>query len=438
MGKWVIAGILIVVLLIVCAGIATLGYFAYHAARYGNASLAGFPGVSAEADSEKRFKVSGAATLSVENACGEVAITVGEPDKIIISAHKVAFGSSSDAAQNELKAMKVDVSQNGNEISVKFKRDASFAQNANNRVDFNITVPKETRVTADTGSGDITLHGTQGRAELESDFGNVSASLVSGDLKLSSSNGKVNATDIAAGGGIVDLSSSFGAISLRKAMAGEVKVSTSNGFVELDNVEAERDIKLNSSYGNVDYEIGRADRLMVETNNGKVTLENLTIKSVVSAKSDYGSVDLYQVIAGAYDVESNNGPVFIDGAGGNVKGHSDYGNVEVIHGKNATIDLTSNNGATKYTGSLGDGPHVLSSSYGSIELTIPSDTALSIDLKTDYGKVKSDLPVTLSGDLDNSHWVGTINRGGAKLTVTTGNGDIRINALNVIEVEKSK
>jgi DUF4097 and DUF4098 domain-containing protein YvlB len=208
--------------------------------------------------------------------------------------------------------------------------------------------------------------------------------------------------------------------------------------VELENVEAERDVKLNSSFGNVDYESGRADRLMVETNNGKVTLENLAVKGGVNAGSDYGAVNLYQVNASTYDVESNNGPVFIDGAGGKIIGHSDFGNVEVIHGNHATIDLTSNNGAAKYTGSLGEGPHILSSSYGSIELTIPSDVSLSIDLKTGYGKVKSDLPVTLNGDLENSHWIGTINHGGAKLTATTGNGDIRINALNAIELEKSK
>jgi hypothetical protein len=51
-------------------------------------------------------------------------------------------------------------------------------------------------------------------------------------------------------------------------------------------------------------------------------------------------------------------------------------------------------------------------------------------LKTDFGKVKCDLPITLSGSLNEKHWIGAINGGGESLDASTSNGDIRVEILN--------
>jgi hypothetical protein len=58
-----------------------------------------------------------------------------------------------------------------------------------------------------------------------------------------------------------------------------------------------------------------------------------------------------------------------------------------------------------------------------------------VDLSTEFGKIKSDLPITVtltetSGSNSNQDQiVGTINGGGDQLTVTTNNGSITIEAL---------
>jgi DUF4097 and DUF4098 domain-containing protein YvlB len=80
---------------------------------------------------------------------------------------------------------------------------------------------------------------------------------------------------------------------------------------------------------------------------------------------------------------------------------------------------------------LGDGPHTIKSDFGSIEIIIPADSKLNVDLKTDFGGISSEIPltVTLDGSTDKNHQVGTMNGGGDQLTVTAKSGDISIKAL---------
>jgi hypothetical protein len=53
-----------------------------------------------------------------------------------------------------------------------------------------------------------------------------------------------------------------------------------------------------------------------------------------------------------------------------------------------------------------------------------------VDLKTDFGSIKSDLPITVtlneSSGSDKSQIVGAINGGGGQLTVQTNSGNIKI------------
>jgi DUF4097 and DUF4098 domain-containing protein YvlB len=430
MNKWIIPGILSFVLLLLCIGVAMIGFFLLRDGHYRNYNFGGHPRISAEADEEKRFTINGIAALKIENSSGKIVVTAGDTKTILVSAHKTAYGDNSGEAKDALSSLKVDMVQQGDEVSLKFKQPDTFSQNQYHKVDFTVTVPLETKVKIETGSGDISLKGTKGDADLQSSFGNISATQIKGALKLVSTNGKVEAGDITAGDGIVDLQSQFGAITLENITAGDITVSTSNGSVKLKNVEAGREVKIESNFGEIRYENGRADRVFAETDNGRVMLADLTIKGLLTAHSQFGPLNLKQVIAGETSLDTSNGAISIDGAVGKVKAHSDFGSIEVLNGKDATLDLTTQNGPVKYSGSLGTGPHTLSSSYGRIDLEIPSSSALTIDLKTDFGKVNSSLPVMLNGNLENAHWTGTINNGGAKLNATSNNGDIRISTLH--------
>jgi DUF4097 and DUF4098 domain-containing protein YvlB len=316
----------------------------------------------AEATDEKRFAVNAPAKLNVENAAGKVTVTGGSGKEIVIMIRKKGFGSTQADADSALAALKVDTTQNGDAVTVKVS-----PQNPTHQVDFTITVPEETAVTASNLFGDATLSNVKGDIDLKTN---------AGSLRLSDAQGK---------------------------------------------------IKLQSDFGEIRLEQVTADTLEIESNAGAIKLKQVTVKETVTAKTEFGNVTLDQVIAKSYDLKTNAGKIEVSGAGGSLKAAADFGSIEVTGGEKVELDLKSNSGSIRYSGSLGEGPHSVRTDFGSITLTLPKDSALNLSLKTDFGSIKSDLP--LSGSQSRTSWVGTTNGGGASLTAKTNNGSVAIEIL---------
>jgi hypothetical protein len=62
---------------------------------------------------------------------------------------------------------------------------------------------------------------------------------------------------------------------------------------------------------------------------------------------------------------------------------------------------------------------------------LPADIKLNVDLSTEFGKIKSELPIMVtvtesSSDSNADQIVGGINGGGDQLTVETNNGGVNI------------
>ena len=68
----------------------------------------------------------------------------------------------------------------------------------------------------------------------------------------------------------------------------------------------------------------------------------------------------------------------------------------------------------------------LSSGNGTITVTVPADFAGELDASTGSGKFYSDFPMTLRGRIDPQHVRATIGRGGRRLTMRSGNGDVEL------------
>ena len=115
---------------------------------------------------------------------------------------------------------------------------------------------------------------------------------------------------------------------------------------------------------------------------------------------------------------------------GSVSAISGYGDVSVTNAVDVTLSLISRSGLVSFTGSLGAGPHSVSSDYGNISLVLPPDTAADIELSTGYGTIHSAFPVTLSGNIEEDRWNGTLNGGGPRLFVHTDSGAITLDILD--------
>ena len=434
--KWLIAGILIVILLVLFTAIIYLFWQDLDQVRQSDVRWRAFSYdfVSAEADEEQHFSINDSATLDIRNDIGNITIVVGSDDEIVIKAHKTGWGSNQAKANAALEDLKIITTQDNNNVTVRVEPvDTVYIFAFRTRPDsvaFTITVPTNTMVITQSNVGDIALSETVGNANLQTEFGDVSVTNAKGSLTVDTNSGKVTVGKVQANKQTIDLKSEFGSITLEKATARDINVHSNSGELKLENVEATGDISLASEFGRIQFKSGQADMLNIEANSGAVILTDLVINKPLTAKTEFGDVTLLNVNAPSYDLKSNSGKVSLDSAHGNVTAHSEFGDIEVTNGEQVNLDLKTNSGAVEYSGSLGPGPHILDTEFGNIYLTIPNDTSLSVDLETEFGKVKSDFDITLSGEFSEKQLSGTINGGGASLTASTNSGNITISILN--------
>jgi len=394
--KWLIASILIVILVMLFVAIIYLSWQGIDQARQSGVRwrIFAYDIVSAESDEVQRFSTDGPTTLNLKNDIGNVTILAGTYNEIIIKTHKTAWSSNQADAEAALENLKVIAIQDDNNVTVRVEptdKVYMFAFRARpDSVAFTITVPANTTLLARSNFGDIAISNATGDANLKTKFGDVSVTNINGALTVDTNSGKVTVQEVQADEKLIDLRSEFGSVSLEKVTAGTINIHSNSGELKLENIEVTGDITLGS---------------------------------------EFGDITLLNVDAPSYDLKSNSGKVSLDSARGDVKVHSEFGDIKVTNGEQVTLNLQTNSGTVEYSGSLGSGPHILKTEFGNIDLAIPNDTSLSVDLNTEFGKVKSEFAITLSGEFSEKRLNGTINGGDEALTASTNSGNITISIL---------
>lgn len=432
--KWIVASTLIVILVALCG----VGLYAtWQGVKMISDSGIRFRGLNgdhtlAKATEEKSLEVSGPVSLNVENDFGNVNVKVGSDTQVNIKAEKTAWGGNDAEAQAALKDLKVVIEQDGNTIHVSVQQPTEVVIHANpgsDNVKLTITVPKQTAASLHSSVGNATLDGTTGNADVRSDFGEVVVTNITGLVQAKSSNGTVTGQGITADGALT-FSSDFGSVTLKQISGSDITVSSDNGKIELEDVQAGGLLKVHTQFGNIHISGSHGKTADIKSTNGAITLENLSTSDDITVKSDFGDLKLTGVDANGYDLNTQNGTIKLDGARNAIKAHSNFGSIEVLNAQNARLDLSSSNGAVTFSGSLGSGPHTISSDFGNIQVTLPAETAINLEMQTDFGKISSDFSITLSGTMDSKHWSGTVNGGGAKLSIKTNNGNITLQSSN--------
>jgi len=429
MKRPVVIGLLVAALLFVLAGIGAVVFFALRSADF---AVFDVPLVSATEEESKTLKVDAEkpVILSVDDDAGDVSIVGGDVEAVEVQIVKTGYGSSDARAQAALESIQYEIKQNGNTISFVYKLDGRQTREVNT-VDLVITVPTETEVEVENGFGVIDVADLKGDVNIAGDFGDVNVKNIEGALVLDNASGEIQVSNVDAGSEDVRIEADFGKIVLEKVNGKDISVTSNSGTLDLSNVRATGDLFTKSDFGNITINNGSAASVTVDSNSGTVTLTKVNIRGELAITGDFGDIELNQTLAGSYDIDSNSGAIVIDGAKGVLKAHTDFGSVDVTNGQNVTLDLRTNSGSIEFSGSLGEGPHNIQSDFGGVTLAIPSDSGLNVDLKTDFGSISSEIPltVTLSGESENNQQIGTMNGGGAELTVRTNNGPIEITAI---------
>jgi hypothetical protein len=178
----------------------------------------------------------------------------------------------------------------------------------------------------------------------------------------------------------------------------------------------------------VDYQIqvpAHADLGPINSSNGRIDITGIAGQFNLSTSN---GIITAQDVDGTVSAETSNGRVSVTGGRGTLRLGSSNGIVEVRDVRTDGIDLHTSNGHVSFTGSFAPGSkNTVNASNGSVSMTLPPDSALSVDLRSGNGSVHvNGFPVTASVENKRNAVQGVINRPDADLTVHTGNGSITL------------
>lgn len=238
-------------------------------------------------------------SLDVSNVSGNITVTGGAGDQVVIDA--VKRGKTAD----DLKALEIEVIATANRVQVRaqYPRDR---RNVNASVDFTISVPRHAIVGVRSVSGDVKLSSVDGAARAETVSGNVSASALP---QLESARTVSGDVTIDGAGSSADLSvaSVSGDVRVRSVKARSIDANSVSGSVDLQQVACER-LKANSISGNLTFDgpLARSGRYALQSHSGDVTV-------YVDAKSGF------ELTAGTFSGDITSGvelTTTVGGAGG--------------------------------------------------------------------------------------------------------------------------
>jgi DUF4097 and DUF4098 domain-containing protein YvlB len=186
--------------------------------------------------------------------------------------------------------------------------------------------------------------------------------------------------------------------------------------------------------------------LQVRTGDGNI--EVATVNGNVDVHSGDGRIRVAH-LTGRIEIEARDGAINADTLKGDLKLHTGDGSIEArnldgtcnvstgdgsvrIDGRFDGLDIRSGDGsvnARAVAGSAMTGPWSIRTGDGPVELALPKEFKANLDASTGDGHIDVDLPVTVQGKISKASVRGAMNGGGPTLSIRTGDGSIRLDAL---------
>ena len=164
----------------------------------------------------------------------------------------------------------------------------------------------------------------------------------------------------------------------------EVSIHTSNGRVELKNVE-----------GTVN----------LHTSNGRITLAD--VKGEIEAHTSNSRIEAINV-KGAVDLRTSNGKATIQESAG-------------------LFTAVTDNGSVQFDGEFESaGVNRYKTSNCSVKVRLGGEPSLKLEASTSNGSAQCSQPLVQHGLSGKNHLIGTIGAGDASLTLQTSNGSISV------------
>lgn len=265
---------------------------------------------AAENNFERMLSTGSAPAVAVFTGAGSVRVHAGAGSQVHIAAHVHGndswFGGNDDV-ESRIRQIIANppIHQDGDHIAVGDRHPASLYHNIT--IDYDLTVPHDTAIETETGSGDIELTDVGSSIRAQSGSGSVRARGVHGPATLGTGSGDVELVETAP----ADVHAQTGSGSIRlQGVAGGLHAKTGSGDIEVSGT-------LSSDW-------------ILDTGSGSVRL-NLGPQAHVSLDADTGSgrVHVTQTISMSGDLNRQHVVGIVNGGGPALRVRTGSGDVEI-------------------------------------------------------------------------------------------------------------
>jgi DUF4097 and DUF4098 domain-containing protein YvlB len=216
------------------------------------------------------YKVGASGALDLENIAGDVRVSTGRSNDILVEATKRVRHRDPEEARRLLSQLRVDATQVGSRVEVRTVFPRTSGRNLSASVDYVITVPSNAAVALKTISGDVSVANVRGEVRAESISGSVEVSATPNLALAKTVSGDVTARDITAATALT-LGTVSGSVIASALEARTLEAGTVSGNVQLTNVRAER-VQAKSVSGDIEYDsrLMRGGRYEFNSHSGNV------------------------------------------------------------------------------------------------------------------------------------------------------------------------
>jgi putative adhesin len=222
---------------------------------------------AAEGSFDRTLKVSGTVDLDVTTGSGNISVRQGGAGTVHVVGHIKAHDRwDSRDAESRVRALEANppIEQNGNMVRIGQSRDSELLRNVS--ISYEVEVPADTRLHAQTGSGNETITGISGPLHLNTGSGNITASggsevranTGSGDIRLESINGSLYAN------------TGSGNVHVEQSSLTDVKINTGSGNVIAGGVRGL--LKVMTGSGDIRVEGTQTGEWKLEAGSGTINV----------------------------------------------------------------------------------------------------------------------------------------------------------------------
>jgi hypothetical protein len=282
-----------------------------HLALPAAAALACSTAFAAESTFDRTLNVAGSPTVMVATGSGNIHLHPGSDSQVHIIGHvhgnKGWMSGGDSNVENRIREIVAHppISQSGSQVTVGERHSNDLYRNIS--IDYDVTLPRTSMLTASSGSGDIDIEQVGTSLKADSGSGSVRAHGIQGPANLQTGSGDIELQQTGPG----DVRAQTGSGSVRlNGISGGLHAGTGSGDIEVSG-KPTTDWKLGTGSGSIRLNVGRSTAFTVNASTGS------------------GGIHIEQPISMQGDLNRHHISASINGGGPIVKADTGSGDIHI-------------------------------------------------------------------------------------------------------------